>query len=175
MQSKKNSIIFSSLLLLLLVFGYFLSKNKTDENIKIRRDNLQLQKFNTPTDTTELKDEDSVLFKKIVMDYGNYWQAANPLLKNKKVAFDRHSGKILIYINKNANCFKDDLPADFVFSWDFDTIKPYRIKALYDWTERDTLMYWDYNVNKDILTDEKGNIFKRMNIKTLKQNKTRHY
>jgi hypothetical protein len=166
MSVKKNILISSVSLVLLIALAYLLSINKKDNNLAIRGGNVQLQKFNTPLDTTALKDDesyqDSVLYHKVVMDYGNYWQATNPLLKNKKVAFNRYSGKILIYINKNSNCFKDDLPADYVFSWDFDTIQPYKIKGIYGWTDKDTVMYWFYNVKKDVLIDEKGNIFKRI-------------
>lgn len=162
MPSKKNIIILSVSLVLMVALGYLLSINKTGKNLKIRGGDVYLQKFNTPPDTTELKDEDSVLFHKIVMDYGNYWQATNPLLKNKKVGFNRYSGKILIYLNKNSNCFKDELPADLVFTWDFDTIQPYKIKGTYGFTSKDTVMYWFYDINKDFLIDENGNIFRRI-------------
>ena len=166
MSLKKYITISSASLVLLLTFGYLLSINKKDNNLKIKEGNINLKKFNTPHNTTELKEDesyqDSVLYHKIAMDYGNFWQATNPLLKNKKVAFNRYSGKILIYINKKANCFKNNLPADHVFSWDFDTIQPYKIKGIYGWTDKDTVMYWVYNGVKDILIDEHGNIFKRI-------------
>jgi hypothetical protein len=152
--------------LILLCFLFYSCNNKTKDK-NTREFKVTPQKFDSPPDTTELKDresfEDSIVDYKVSMDNGNYWEAKNPKLKNKKIAFNKYSGKILIYLNKKSNRITDKTIADDVFVWDFDTIQPFKIKGVYGWTDKDTLMYWIYNIKKDILTDEKGNVFKRIN------------
>lgn len=78
--------------------------------------------------------------------------------------FDFSSGKILIYINKSVNELENDEPSEHIFSWDLDTLNRYKIKGTYSFTDKDTLLFWTYNAEKEIMIDEKGLVYSRKKL-----------
>ena len=135
------------------------------QNIKqVRGGTITIQEYDTPPSEIEmsLSEEDSLLYHEVVADYGNYWETTTET-KVKRVAFDLYSGAILLYENdKNLPFDKSNL--NLVFQWEFNDSNPNLIKGIHGWKENDTIMYWTYDQNKEIMIDEKGLVYKRKKI-----------
>lgn len=149
------------------VFFSLLSCNR--EVKKVRGSEITIQKFDTLIQTVE-KDEmslthnDSLVYGTIASDFGNYWETTTTSKINRKVLFDFSAGKILIYINNSISVIENEESADHVFSWDLDTINPYKIRGIFGYTDRDTTLFWTYDTQKEIMIDEKGLVYKRKNV-----------
>jgi hypothetical protein len=149
--------------------GFFSMLLSNSEVKKVRTGEITIQKYYTLIQTVEedeisLTHQDSLLYGEIASDFGNYWETTTTNKINRKVLFDFSKGKILIYINNSVEFIENDEPAQHVFSWDLDTINPYKIKGVFGYTDRDTTIYWTYDANKESMIDEKGLVYKRKNL-----------
>lgn len=165
MNTKKIILIIS---LTALIFGIYIYINRN--TIVVRGGEVTFHKFDTLPDSSEIIDEDIVLHKLICSDYNVGWESFDlSKKKNKIILFDSASGKILIYyIDKEYKKQKfDGLPADKVFVWNLtkDTPKELYIEGEFGFTDADTIMNWKYDKIKNILTDESGLIFNKINLK----------
>ncbi len=131
---------------------------------QVKGGTITIQEYDTPPSKIEmsLSDEDSLLYHEVVADYGNYWETTTET-KVKRVAFDRYSGAILLYENDKNLPFDKSNP-NLVFQWEFNDSNPNLIKGINGWKENDTIMYWTYDQNKEIMIDEKGLVYKRKKI-----------
>jgi hypothetical protein len=149
------------------VFLTLLSCNR--EVKKVRGGEITIQKYNTlahivEKDIISLTHQDSLMYGEIASDFGNYWETTTTDNINRKVLFDFSNGKILIYINNSVDFIENDEPAQHVFSWDLDTINPYKIKGVFGYTDRDTTIYWTYDAKTESMINEKGLVYKRKNL-----------
>jgi len=116
------------------------------------------------TKTPELSnDSDSLEYKEIMINYGNYWQ--NTKDREKNILFDNYNGKLIIF--KNFNELNKSNESDNVFTFEIDSLNPKRLVGNYGFIERDTIMYWTFDDKNLTLTDDKGQMFKQ--IKTSKK------
>jgi hypothetical protein len=125
---------------------------------------ITIKEYDTPASEAVmgLSEEDSLLYHDVVSDYGNYWETTSGT-KIKRVAFDRYSGTILLYENDKNTTFDKSNP-NLVFQWEFNDSNPNLIKGLHGWKEKDTIMCWTYDQNKQIMIDEKGLVYLRKKI-----------
>ena len=147
-----------------LIFLFSISC-QNNQNIKqVRGGTITIQEYDTPPSEIEmsLSEEDSLLYHEVVADYGNYWETISGT-KIKRVAFDRYSGTILLYENDKNTTFDKSNP-NLVFQWEFNDSNPNLIKGLHGWKEKDTIMCWTYDQNKQIMIDEKGLVYLRKKI-----------
>lgn len=158
---------------ILIFFGisimFFSLLSHNSEVKKVRDGEITMQKFDTPVKTIDINEigltqKDSLVYGTIASDFGNYWETTTTSKINRKVLFDFSAGKILIYINNSISVIENEEPADHVFSWDLDTINPYKIRGVFGYTDRDTTLFWTYDTQKEIMIDEKGLVYKRKNI-----------
>jgi hypothetical protein len=142
---------------------------QNNQSVKqVRGGTITIQEYDTPPSKIEmsLSEEDSLLYHEVVADYGNYWETKTSKTFKKQVLFDLYSGKIVIYNNRTTDLKYNDASSDAYFSWEMDTINPYKIKGIYSEIEKDTLLFWNYNPKTKVLVDEKGLVFKRKKIKS---------
>ncbi len=148
----------------LIIFLVFFSC-QNNQNIKqVRGGTIMQNTFDTPSipEVIGLTAEDSLLYYEVVADYGNYWETILGT-KIKRVAFDRYSGTILFYENDKGLPFDKSNP-NLVFQWEFNDSNPNLIKGIHGWKEKDTIMCWTYDQNKQIMLDEKGLVYSRKKI-----------
>jgi hypothetical protein len=131
---------------------------------QVKGGTITIQEYDTPPSEVamRLSEEDSLLYHEVVADYGNYWETTSGT-KIKRVAFDRYSGTILLYENDKNTTFDKSNP-NLVFQWEFNDSNPNLIKGLHGWKEKDTIMCWTYDQNKQIMIDEKGLVYLRKKI-----------
>lgn len=143
------------------VFISFISCQNNQTIKQVKGGTITIQEFDTPASKIEmsLSEEDSLLYHEVVADYGNYWETTTET-KIKRVAFDRYSETILLYENDKSLPFDKSNP-NLVFQWEFNDSNPNLIKGIHGWKENDTIMYWTYDQNKEIMIDEKGLVYKR--------------
>lgn len=156
----------------ILSFFFFLSC-QNNQNIKqVKGGTITIQEFDTPASEIEmsLSEEDSLLYNEVVSHYGNYWETTINNHQKKQVVFDLYSGKILVYFNKEENSIIKNEPSDYSFYWEIDTLNPHKIKGIYGWKDKDTILFWKYNPRTKIITDEKGLIYHRKKFN--RKNKT---
>lgn len=148
----------------LIIFLVFFSCQNNQKVKQVKGGTITIQEYDTPPSKIEmsLSDEDSLLYHEVVADYGNYWETTTET-KVKRVAFDRYSGAILLYENDKNLPFDKSNP-NLVFQWEFKDSNPNLIKGIHGWKENDTIMYWTYDQNKEIMIDEKGLVYKRKKI-----------
>jgi len=164
-MNKKNIILIT--LVSALIFGIYVYKKR---NTMVDRDwEVTFQKFNTLPDSSKIIDEDSISHKLMCSDYNVGWESFDlSKKKNKIILFDSASGKIRIYyLDKGYKNQKlDSLPADNVFVWNLtkDTPKELDIEGEFGFTDGDTIMNWKYDKIKNILTDESGLIYNKINL-----------
>jgi hypothetical protein len=147
-----------------LIFLFSISC-QNNQNIKqVKGGTITIPEYDTPASEIEmsLSEEDSLLYHEVVADYGNYWETISGT-KIKRVAFDRYSGTILLYENDKNTTFDKSNP-NLVFQWEFNDSNPNLIKGLHGWKEKDTIMCWTYDQNKQIMIDEKGLVYLRKKI-----------
>lgn len=146
------------------VFISFLSCQNNQKVKQVKDGTITIQEFDTPTTEIEmsLSEEDSLLYHEVVADYGNYWETTTGT-KIKRVAFDRYSGAILLYENDKNSPFDKSNP-NLVFQWVFNDSNPNLIKGIHGWKEKDTIMCWTYDQEKQIMIDEKGLVYYRKKI-----------
>ena len=93
-------------------------------------------------------------------------------LKQNRIQAEKESDKQeLQRIKQNDLLYENDknLPFDksnpnLVFQWEFNDSNPNLIKGIHGWKEKDTIMCWTYDQNKEIMIDEKGLVYKRKKI-----------
>jgi hypothetical protein len=163
---KKMKYIF------ILVCLLTLSCHNNQKAKQVNGGKITIQEFDTPATEIEmsLSEEDSLLYHEVVADYGNYWETTIIANQKKQVVFDLYSGKILVYLNKEENSIIKNEPSDYSFYWEIDTLNPYKIKGIYGWKDKDTILFWKYNPRTKIITDEKGLIYHRKKFNRKKQN-----
>jgi hypothetical protein len=161
----KNIYIF------VLIFFLCLSCQNNPNVKHVRGGTITIQEYETPSSEVamSLSEEDSLLYNEVVSHYGNYWETTINNQK-KQVVFDLYSGKILVYLNKEENSIIKNEPSDYSFYWEIDTLNPYKIKGIYGWKDKDTILFWKYNPRTKIITDEKGLIYHRKKFNRKKQN-----
>lgn len=152
--------------LLVGILGYLIyQKYNSSEIDKHKFIKYKSQKFNEkPISSDEIDvDLDSVFHKEICFDYKNVWISQK---KDKVILFEYHSGKLLIYNNLNKDTNISNLgktPASNVFSWNFNEHrKDNKIIGTIEDRQKDTLMFWMYDKDKNNLKDEKGIIFEKL-------------
>jgi hypothetical protein len=145
-----------------MLFSISCQNNQTVKQVK--GGTITIQEYDPPPSKIEmsLSEEDSLLYHEVVADYGNYWETISGT-KIKRVAFDRYSGTILLYENDKNTTFDKSNP-NLVFQWEFNDSNPNLIKGLHGWKEKDTIMCWTYDQNKQIMIDEKGLVYLRKKI-----------
>ena len=131
---------------------------------------ITIQEYDTPASEIEisLSEEDSLLYHEVVADYGNYWETIikkNQKNQKKQVLFNLYSGKIAVYINKDEKAIINNESSDYNFSWETDTLNPYKIIGIYSEIDKDTLLFWKYNPNTKQLIDENGLRYYRKTFK----------
>jgi len=146
----------------LMLFSISCQNHQTVKQVK--GGTITIQEYDTPPSEVamRLSEEDSLLYHEVVADYGNYWETTSGT-KIKRVAFDRYSGTILLYENDKNTTFDKSNP-NLVFQWEFNDSNPNLIKGLHGWKEKDTIMCWTYDQNKQIMIDEKGLVYLRKKI-----------
>ncbi len=167
---KKYRILI--LLLTVFIVGSFvitiLLKENNTNKISLKETSVVYDEPAMASDSE--KDLDSVFHKEICSDYNVIWEAyESKKRKFKLVDFNFYSGKLLIYYfdkSQNSKIKPENSTADKVFEWNFYEVrKDNKIIGKITNIEKDTLMYWFYDKDKMILTDEKGMVFKKKVLK----------
>jgi hypothetical protein len=165
-MKKYKIIIILAVVVIISAFGITKFLNRNVRNYEFNTIILSDDNESSLSSDDE-KDLDSLFHKKICSDYKVAWETYD-LNKRKFKILDLNyfSGKLLIfYFNesqKNKSIPKN-YPADKVFEWNFYEVrKDNKIIGKITYTEKDTLMQWIYDKNKEILTDEKGLVYKKI-------------
>lgn len=101
---------------------------------------------------------DSLEYKEIMINYGNYWQNTND--KTKNILFDNYNGKMIIFRNFDELIKSNE--SDNVFTFEIDSLNPKRLIGNYGFIERETVTYWTFDEKNMTLTDEKGQLYKQI-------------
>jgi len=76
---------------------------------------------------------DSLEYKEIMFNYGNYWQHVNDSTRN--ILFDNYNGKMIIF--KNFQKLNKSNEADNMFTIEIDSLNPKRLIGNYGFIEVD--------------------------------------
>lgn len=168
MNKSLKLIVFCGLLLAgilsYLIYQNYIRSNESEKKFT----KFNSQKFDEkPISSDKIDiDLDSIFHQEICFDYKNVWISHK---KDKVVLFEYNSGKLLVYKNLNKDSDVSNLskiPADNVFSWNFhERRKDNKIIGVIDDRQKDTLMFWIYNKEKENLIDDKGLIFEKIDLK----------